>query len=488
MNIADILVEHARARPAHPAIEDGKLTVAYAELGTRVDQAAANLQAAGIGPGDIVVVMLPDSADHLVILCALARAGAVMFSLDASMPPAEFERRLAGVPAKAVVAGARAPRGGAPLRLAVAQLCRRAAQPFAAVDAGDDDPLMLIQSSGTTGAPKSFLRSHAEMRVWIGRYARNQGWTPEERCLSLTQMSFNVGRNVSLGMLHLGATVVVNRARTLDELVTTVRGRRITYLKLTPAHLRPLLHHAGDREPLFPGLRAMVVGSAPTTHEQRVMARKRLTPNLVEQLGVNEAGLLAVAMPADQDAYPDAVGRVVDDVEAEVVDADHRPLPAGEVGLVRFRGPGLPSRYLDDPEATARAFRDGWFYPGDLAALNDEGYLFFKGRADDVINNQGAKFYPSEVENALLAHPQVAEAAVFGWPHTRYGEVAVAVVVTKDTVGEQDLVAFCGRRLARHKLPKIVMFVPEMPRNPMGKIVKTKLKEAVRRSLARRRS
>ena len=488
MNVADILTHHACDRAGHPAIEDGARIVTYGELDGLVDGAAANLQAAGIRPGDIVAVLLDDSAAHLIILCALARAGAIIFSLNAAASKAELKKSLASVAVKAAIArGPRLP-GDGPLWLRAKEICRPASKHFDGPAAGGDDPAMLIQSSGTTGAPKSFLRSHADTGEWIARYTLGHGWTADERCLSLTRMSFNVGRNISLGMLRLGATVVINRTRDYDGLVALVRDRRISYLKLTPSHLIPLLDYAADKAPLFPDLRAMVVGSAPTSHAQRLLARERLTANFYEQLGSNEAGLLALALPVDQDAYPDAVGRIVEGVEAQIVDDADTPLPAGEVGLVRFRGAGYPTHYLDDAQATARAFRDGWFYPGDLAALNAAGYLFFKGRADDVINNGGAKFYPIEVETVLLEHPDVGAAAVFGWPHARVGEVAVACVEASTAISTKELQTFCAQRLAGYKVPQVIEVMAQLPRNAMGKISKIALKKIVACSLAARKS
>ncbi|NNE84659.1 MAG: acyl--CoA ligase [Alphaproteobacteria bacterium] len=487
MNIADILAEHARDRASHPAIEDGARIITYGSLDGLVDSVAANLQAAGIEPGDTVAVLLGDSAEHLNILCALARTGAIIFSLNATASKAELADALTSVAVKAVITHGLRLTGDDVRWLRATDICKPTSRPFEGKACGDDDPLMLIQSSGTTGTPKSFLRSHADMIEWIERYKRSHGWTAEERALSLTRMSFNVGRNISLGMLRLGATVVVNRSRSHHELAAVVRAKRVSYLKLTPSHLIPLLDFAADKAPLFPDLRAMVVGSAPTSHAQRLLARERLTANCYEQLGSNEAGLLALAMPADQDAYPDAVGRIVAGVEAQIVDDADLPLPAGEVGHVRFRGAGYPTRYLDDSEETKRAFRDGWFYPGDLAALNDEGFLFFKGRADDVINNGGAKFYPIEVETALLAHPNVSAAAVFGWPHTRSGQVAVACVVTSTAISTKDLQSFCKQRVAGYKVPQLIEVMAELPRNAMGKISKVELKDVIKRNLAGRK-
>ncbi|MCZ6588201.1 MAG: class I adenylate-forming enzyme family protein [Alphaproteobacteria bacterium] len=488
MNITDILTEHARIRSSHPAIEDGERVVTYGELDSLVDAAATNLHVAGVGTGDIVAVLLDDSADHLIILYALARAGAVIFSLNSNASKAELESSLASATVKAVITpGPRLP-GADLVWLRAEDICRPAQNTFDGQSAGGGDPVMLVQSSGTTGAPKSFVRSHADFVQWIERHARHQGWTAAERSVALTHMSFNVGRNVSLGMLRLGATVVINHTRSPEELATLVRDKRISYLQLAPSHMIPLLDHAADKAPLFPGLRAMCVGHAPTTHEQRLLARERLNLNCFEQFGANEAGLLSLALPADQDAYPESVGRVIDGIEAQIVDDEDRPVPAGEVGQVRFRGAGYPTRYLDDAQATARAFRGGWFYPGDLAALNEEGYLFFKGRADDVINNGGAKFYPIEVEIALLAHPDVREAAVFGWPHTRFGEVAVACVVTNSRISIQDLQTFCKQRLAGYKVPEIIEVKGELPRNAMGKILKRELKDTIERTVVERQA
>ncbi|MDP7342069.1 MAG: hypothetical protein QF767_01585, partial [Alphaproteobacteria bacterium] len=136
-----------------------------------------------------------------------------------------------------------------------------------------------------------------------------------------------------------------------------------------------------------------------------------------------------------------------------------------------------------DPEADARTFRDGWFYPMDLAAINEAGYIFLKGRADDMISCDGIKFYPIEVENVLLSHPDVKEAAVFGWPHPLHGEVAMAAVTTGTPETSKTLQDFCLQRLAAYKAPQLVMRMAEMPRNPAGKILKRHLKERMRRKI-----
>ncbi|MFP6744659.1 MAG: AMP-binding protein [Alphaproteobacteria bacterium] len=363
----------------HPAVEDGNRVVTYGAFNGQVDAHAANLQTAKIAPGDLVAVMLPSSAEHLVILCALARTGGVVFSLAPSLRAGEFRMAIAGLGVTAVIASARrAPVSGLK-NFTVEEICRPAPQPCAAPTVDDDDPYLLIQSLGTTGEPKSFFRSHGDAKECIRRYAQNYQLTANDRTMSLVAMPFNVGRNVCLGTLRVGATIVVHRVSPIGDLVATMAGRRVTFLLVAPVQARQLLSGSDNEAPLFPGLRIMTVGSAPFTRHERGLARRRLSPNLHEQPGTNETGDLTIATPADQDAYPDAVGRLIEGIEAQIVDTNHRPLPPGEVGIARFRGPDFTTGYLDNPDATAWAFRDGWYYSGDRAALNDEGYLFLQG-------------------------------------------------------------------------------------------------------------
>lgn len=480
MNIADAITMHARRRLHHPAIEDGDWVVTYAELDTLVDGVAATLQTEGIAPHDVVGVMLPDSVEYLIVLLALARMGAVMAAIDDALPPAAIERAALDAKARTIIA-AKEDRAIVGVRIvAVEALLRVAPSRFRRPSLGARHPLMVVESSGTTGRPKSFVWTHARMLVQAARHQRCLGWRWRDRYLALVKMSFFWERELCMVLFRLGATVVVNRAQTLGELIEGVNTECITILALSPMQLGALLDHPADRLPLFPSLRTMLVGSAPLAHERRLLARQRLTPHFHEQLGTNETGLLVLGTPTDQDAHPEAIGRVVDGVEARVIGSDGKPLPVGEVGLVGFRGKGFPAAYADDPQATARAFRDGWFYPGDIAAIDAQGYFFFKGRADDVINNEGAKFYPIEVENALLAHPAIAEAAVLGWPHSRHGEVAIAFVVARKEIAAFELTTFCRERIASHKVPNRIVFVQNLPKTVSGKIVKSRLREMFR--------
>jgi acyl-coenzyme A synthetase/AMP-(fatty) acid ligase len=215
--------------------------------------------------------------------------------------------------------------------------------------------------------------------------------------------------------------------------------------------------------------------SAPITPEERIKAQKTLCRNFSDSYGANEMGMVARSTPTTIHQAPESVGQIVPDVEAQVVDANHHPLPAGEIGALRFRAADFPDRYIDNTEATARHFRDGWFYPGDIGAIDGDGLLFLKGRSDDAINNAGVTFYPIEIEQILQRHPDILEVAVLPWPHPFAGEVAVACVVVKKEKFGPDIKAYCAANLSGHLEPKYILKFKALPKNAMGKILKTEL-------------
>lgn len=486
MNIADSLDLSARARPHHPAIEDGDRIVSYAELSALTGRAQTALRAAGVGPGERVVVALPDSPEHVAVIFALARLGAVSLSLDRSLPEPEILRATASLSMKlAVVADERATFAGAPAIAAAALLAHgHAADPMPSPDDGEGDrPLMLIQSSGTTGAPKRLLLTHRQMLARNRRLIAALRLGAGDRFLQAVSLSFLSGRRRCMSLLAVGGTVVLNQAASVDRLLACLGDRAITYTALTPMHLRALLHRVDSATPLFSRLRA-TVSTAPVADAERRLARRRLTPHFYETYGTNELGDLAMATPADQDRRPNAIGRLLDGVSAAVVGDDGAALPPGRPGMIRFRAPDSPTAYFENPDATARHFKAGWFYPGDRAALDEDGYIMFMGRADEAINNAGAKFYPPEVEAVLLGHPQVAEAAVVGAPHPPFGEAAVAFAVSASPPPYPDLAGYCVGRIALHKIPVRVIWLDAMPKLRTGKPDKGRLRQILLRGRA----
>jgi long-chain acyl-CoA synthetase len=177
------------------------------------------------------------------------------------------------------------------------------------------------------------------------------------------------------------------------------------------------------------------------------------------------------------------VGAVRPGIELQVVDEAGRAVPAGTVGEVRIRVADMPSGYLDDPAGTARGFRDGWFHPGDLALLSPEGMLYLKGRTDDLINYQGVKILPAEIEEVLLAHPNVAEAAAYAVQTERDNEMPGAAVVLRGERDVESLTRWCTERLRGSRTPRVLLVLKSLPRNAAGKVMRTKLAEMARKQL-----
>ncbi|MCW9032604.1 MAG: acyl--CoA ligase [Rhodospirillales bacterium] len=468
---------HAREKPDHPAIEEGERIITYSQLSREVEKVAANLWDQGIRPSQLVALYLPDSADHLIVVCGLIRLGAIIWPLDFDLNSTSVNAYIEEQGARAIVAAPELKVTSKAAHLILEDLLCPNNSTFIEPEPDDDKPFALIQSSGTTGKPKYVYWNFAQLRDILQTSNPAEYWVGNARCFSLVHMYQNSGCRYLLRFLMAGATVVINNATTDEELVEVIKSKQVSYLLMLPTHLRLLTKLAENKPLLFPNLKIAATISAAVSPEQLKLAQQTVTPNIHVYYGTNECGLVAIAAGEDYENYPGSAGRLVEGFEAEVVDKKDNKLPPGQVGLLRLRAPNLPTGYLNNPKATALQFNGGWFYPGDLALINANGNLFFKGRADDCINRSGLKFYPTEVEKVLLSYPGVIEAAVFGWPHETYGEVAVAYLVAKKSVKTEDLQKFWTQNLPPHKWPTTVMFVKSFPKNAMSKVIKSKLKE-----------
>jgi acyl-CoA synthetase (AMP-forming)/AMP-acid ligase II len=487
MNVADSLGRWADETPFAAAIVDASRVIHYRDLDRAVWRAASWLRQHGVRAGDRVGVSLrDDSVELLVVVYALARIGAVLmllpsFELQAVRLALARRFRLA-----AVVGDDEA------VRLDPLPLLRRSRDWFepgsAAVDRqlrveGGAAPWRIALSSGTTGAPKAVVRSHRE-QVRLSEIGLNQVAGRGGRYLTLTTLQLVFGLSQPLLTLHGGGLVrIVRLPIALAELCEVIDREQITHLTITPTFARDLLLHLSDDKPRFPGLRNLALCTMAVPEAMRREIRRRITPNLVVYYATNEAWYLTVADVATQPGRPDTVGFPVDGIEIEIVDERDRRRAPGEVGLVRARGPTLPTSYLDDPEASAGAFRDGWYYPGDLGYLAPDGALFLSGRADDVINDDGVKIYPSDIEAALLQHPSVDEAAAFALTSDEFRQVPVAAVVLRAAASPSELVAFAGARLGR-RAPRWVYVLTSLPKTASGKVVKRQLAQQLSETLA----
>ncbi|MAY87190.1 MAG: hypothetical protein CML02_10805 [Pseudooceanicola sp.] len=474
MNLADALEIHAAARPDHPAVVAGDLSLSHAEFSARVRSMAAALAARGVTAGDLVGVCLRDSPEHLIANFAVVRLGAILLPMDWRWTSGEKERLADHFGARLVLAEAEET-ALTETRVVVGELSGEGLS-APAIAPGGDAPLLLSLSSGTTGRPKGPCITHDHMLCRFRTHWINIGLNAADRYVSATPLYFGGGRTFAMSVLFSGGTVILFpppfRAPDLcAELART--GATSTFL--VPTQLRKLLAEGDEMLAPTRALRTLISSGAPLDPEERAELGRRICGNFIEYYASTEGGGVSISTPASRERAPDSVGRPVFAVEVQVVGDDHTPLAAGQVGRLRYSGPGVATGYYRDDEAGKDAFRDGWFYPGDLADIDAGGHIHLRGRVKDVIIRGGVNIHPSEVETVLRDHPGVTEAAVVGWPSARLGEEVAAFISVSGPVDDTALVNWCAERLASYKCPVAYFRVEDMPRNSAGKILKPEL-------------
>ena len=473
MAFSDVIRLHARHRSSKVALVHGEKQWTYAQLDAAVDAVCWRLTQHGVHYGELVGVSLQDTAEHLLMLLALSRIGAVILPVDRRWHVLERLSVCEHFDARWILVEPDDPLEHADVVRVDASWYGSSAKPYRDERVVDSTPLLLSLSSGTTGMPKGPRATHLQFESRFLPYWVDLGFTSRDRYVSATPLYFGGGRGFSLAMLYAGATVFMfpppYEPRQLIEYAARVQA---TQLFLVPTLLRRIL--AADFEGLaFPTVTKLVSSGSMLHMEERLQIKRRLTDNLFELYASTEGGSVSMLSPQDFHDYPDSVGRPVFRVDVAIVDNNHEPLPPGQIGRLRYRSPASAHSYYKGD--SAEAFHEDWFYPGDLALMNDQGYIYLKGRSKDMIIRGGVNIYPGDVESVLIEAPQVSDAAVVGVPSAELGEEIVAFVVTKSAVTQEDLIKLCRGRLASYKVPRTIYFVESFPKNAMGKTLKAEL-------------
>jgi amino acid adenylation domain-containing protein len=487
--IGDLLAHHARVAPGHHALlAPGRVPLTYAALWLQANDLVYELRSFGVGRNDRVAVVLPDGLEAAVATIAVA-AGAVCVPLHPGFAADEWHRYFAALRIAALLTCKQidsASRGVAyNLGLPVIDLSRVSDASSVARSksrrsldgqcaSGTDDAFILL-TSGTTSRPKMVPLTHAN----VCRSAYNVGSAielgPQDRLLSVLPLFHGHGLiSGVLAALAAGSSVVCTPGFDAAAFFEWMTEFRPTWYTAVPPIHRALLSAAPryKRSARRSSLRLIRSASSSLPTEVLRKLEALFGVPVIETYGMTEAATQIAANPLDR-RKPGSVGKPAG-AEIAIMDPDGRQLPAGGRGEIVLRGPTITKGYDNDAAATASAFRDGWFRTGDLGYLDSEGYLFIVGRIKqaDIINRGGQKVSPSEVEQALLSHPNVAEAVAFPVPHPRLGEdVAAAVVLRPQTkVTTQKLREFTSQRLATFKVPALIRIVQEIPKGPDGRI------------------
>jgi acyl-CoA synthetase (AMP-forming)/AMP-acid ligase II len=475
MNLAEAIEVNAKGRPDHIAIIEGEKRLTYRELAAAVRESSGRLRAKGIGADDIVGLCLGDTADHLVFIYALSRIGAVILPMDVRWTDLEKQRVAEHFGARLVLVEANSAPVGSIETIALADLPANDDVALEELVSAPDLPLLLSLSSGTTGRPKGPRITHYQMLRRFWTHWINLGLNSTDRYVSATPLYFGGGRTFAMSVLFAGGTLILFPPPfDAGELCAELRRVSATSTFLVPTQIRKLLGHDSNDLEAVSALRLLISSGAPLDGDERV-AIDALCVNFIEYYASTEGGGVSIGTRETRRLQPNSVGRPVFGVDVEVVDDEHRPLSANTIGRLRYRGPGVASGYFNETDAGQDAFRDGWFYPGDLAEIDEAGHISLRGRAKDMIIRGGVNIYPGEIETILREHPSVTEAAVVGWASARLGEEIAAFVVAPAAIDEEALKAWCRERLAPYKVPKAFVQVGDLPRNSAGKVLKAEL-------------
>ena len=483
LTIGRWLSDRARATPDRVAIRflDGKLT--YAALDRRATRLAAGLAERGIERGDRIATLTGTSPDHVATLFACARLGVAMQPISWRLAPAEVAYQLADAEPALLLASAEheklARASGTTVEIA------RIADPTLEADgdvgwgAEDDDPLLLVYTSGTTGKPKGALLTHANC-FWTNlSFDRTAGVHDDDVVLQVLPQFHVGGWNVQpLLAWWRGATVVLEPAFDAARALRLIAEQHVTTMMGVPATYLLLSQEPTFAEADLSSLRLAVVGGAPmpeslleTWHERGV--------EVVQGYGLTEAAPNVLCLPPEEARRKlGFAGKPYPHVDVALRDPETGVLLQGAaVGELIVRGPNVFAGYWRNPEATDAAFADGWLLTGDVAERDDEGFYRIAGRIKDMVISGGENVYPAEIEDVLHDHPAVLEAAVVGVADEQWGEACAAFVVLRDGASAtgEELRAHCRERLARFKVPKTVTFLDALPRSSMGKVLKDEL-------------
>jgi acyl-CoA synthetase (AMP-forming)/AMP-acid ligase II len=501
MIVRDYVEKQVKERPTKPAILFKEEKITFSDLNTLSNRLANRLLKVGVKKGDRVVLLFQNCPEFCVAYFAILKIGAIAVALDVRLSPAEMEpifqeaevsamithvrqkgfidRVLESVPTlqHIVVTGAESEEISD--WHSYEEIIEKESSEKISIPLQEEDESLYLYTSGTTGRPKGVVLTNDHLTCFPETVRPAMFISEKDTYGLVLPISHIAGPCILNLMVESGMSVSVIDEMKPKKILDAIQNHRITYLPGTPSIFQLILNIPHWERYDCSSLRVIsMMGTV--VPEQLMKALGERYPHLqpVQGYGATETSpLLTHTHLKDAQRKMASVGKAAPRAELKIIGQDGKEVEVGQIGEIIARGPQIMKGYFKDPEATAKKIKNGWYYSGDLGRLDEEGYLYILGRADDMIISGGLNVYPSEVETVLLKHPKVQEAAAVGIPDAKRGQVIRAVVVLKhgETATHQEILSFCKERLASFKMPRQLEFRDSLPKSSTGKIAKKQL-------------
>ena len=509
MNLSALLSQTAALFPDRPGLIQGERQWTWREIDARVDALVQGLRALGMRPGDKLLVMSRNNPALFESCWAAFRLGAVWVPVNFRLTPPEVAYLGSASEASVMLAEdcfaehvEAVKAASSHLRSVVtigppradelgyeALLAANVGAPAAMAQVDADHPLWYFYTSGTTGRPKAAVLTHGQLAFVVTNHLADliPGTTEHDCSIAVAPLSHGAGIHALLNVARGAATVLLASDRLEPATFwALVERHRVTNVFTVPTIVKMLVEDPAVDRFDHGSLRYVVYAGAPMYRADQKRALQKLGKVLVQYFGLGEVtGCITVLPPAmhsadddDPNAHIGCCGRARTGMEVAILDAWMQPVPAGTVGEICCRGPAVFAGYFNNPEATEKALRGGWFHTGDLGRMDARGLLYITGRESDMYISGGSNVYPREVEEILLMHPAVREAAVLGIADEKWGEVGVAVVVASQPgLTAEQLLHHLDGRCAKYRWPRHIFFWDALPKSGYGKVAKADIRK-----------
>lgn len=496
-NIRELLDTRADENADKPFLfseTDGR-SWTYAEFDAAVNRTANMLVANDIAKGDVVSLLLPNSAEYIIAYFACWKIGALAGPVNSFLKSEEIKWVIQNSEANLMLVGSEfvsLASGDLVIFDDIDAVTANFDDELGPVDLALDDEAVIIYTSGTTGKPKGCLITHGNLIANAEQITNWMDFGPEDRLLTVMPLfHMNAVSVTTMTALYSGGSTVVSRKFSSSRFWNIIEKYQITSFGSVATMLSMLLAKSGElkvasgereekrfstRHSQLSTLRFAMCGSAPVPAEVLRKFEEAFGVLVIEGYGMSESTCRSTFNPPNENRRPGSCGLPIGN-EMKVFDDEDREVPDGELGEIVLRGPNIFKGYFKNPEATEKAFANEWFHTGDIGYRDADGFFYIADRKSDMIIRGGENIYPREIDDLLYTHPAVAAAAVIGVPDALYGEEVAAFIVSKEgqSVTEAEIIDFCKQHVADYKCPTIVHFVDEIPKGPTGKLLKREL-------------